>query len=191
MSWSTGTTRSESLSIGASLLGLRANDQWERVRSGLAALPVQDGVYLAHENCPQTYTERNRDHPSMLGALGMLPGRKVDAVVMRRTFDKVMAVWTWPDTWGWDYPMMAMTAARLGDPARAIDALMLDTPKNRWLPNGHTFQRENLPLYLPSNGGLLAAIALMAAGWQGSPKQSAPGFPKDWTVRHEHLLALL
>lgn len=173
------------------MLGLQPNPRWERVRAGLSALPVRDGVYLAHENCPQTYTARNRDHPSMLGALGVLPGSKADAAVMRRTLDKVLAVWQWPDTWGWDYPMMAMTAARLGDPEGAVHALMLDTAKNRWLPNGHTWQRANLPLYLPSNGGLLAACALMAAGWRGGPRRPAPGFPQDWTVRQDGLGALL
>jgi hypothetical protein len=55
---------------------------------------------------------------------------------------------------------MAMTAARLGDRKLALDALM-ETPKNHWLPNGQTRQRGNLPVYLPSNGALLSAVALM------------------------------
>lgn len=82
-----------------------------------------------------------------------------------------------------------MTAARLGRPADAIDALLLDVPKNRWLVNGHTPQRQNLPVYLPSNGGLLAAIAMMAAGWDGGPARPAPGFPDDgsWVVRVERI----
>jgi hypothetical protein len=77
-----------------------------------------------------------------------------------------------------------MTAARLGEPALAVDALLMDTPKNRWLPNGHNYQRPNLPLYLPGNGGLLTAAAMMAAAWQG--------FPRDtWSVRWEGLRPLL
>src|ERR1035438_6818088 len=107
-------------------------------------------VIPAHENCPQTFTERSRDHPSMLGALGVLPGRKVDRETMRRTLKKVFAEWKWADTWGWDFPMVAMTAASLKEPALAIDALVMDTPKNTWLPNGHNWQRANLPLYLRS-----------------------------------------
>ena len=83
--------------------------------------------------------------------------------------------------------MMAMTAARLGDPARAVDALLMDLPKNQYLPNGHNVQSERLPLYLPGNGGLLYAVALMAAGWRDGPDIPAPGFPKDgrWRVRVE------
>ena len=124
----------------------------------------------------------------MLAALGVLPGPGVDRGIMRSTLRRVFEVWNWPDTWGWDYPMMAMTAARVGEPSLAIDALFIDSPKNKWLPNGHNYQRPNLPLYLPGNGGLLAAVALMAAGWQNGPKTPAPGFPQgSWIVRHEGL----
>jgi hypothetical protein len=138
---------------------------------------VKDGVYLAHENCPQTYTERNRDHPSMLAALGFLSGAKVERETMKRTLHKVLETWKFADTWGWDYPMIAMTAARAGEPETAIDALMLDTPKNRWSSNGHTWQRANLPVYLPSNGALLMCVAMMAAS----------GFPASWNIRAERL----
>ncbi|HJT29789.1 MAG TPA: hypothetical protein VJ784_20400 [Pyrinomonadaceae bacterium] len=104
--------------------------------------------------------------------------------------------WNQPDAetiaasaWGWDFPMTAMTAARLGETRIAVDALLMNTEKNRYLPNGHNWQRPNLPCYLPGNGGLLYAIALMAGGWKGGPKQNAPGFPSDgtWSVRSEDL----
>lgn len=164
-------------------LGLPVQEKWDNVRTHLSELPVKDGVYLAHENCPQTFTERNRDHPSMLAALGVLRGSKVDRETMRRTLQKVFAEWKFADTWGWDYPVMAMTATRLGEPDTAIRALLLDTPKNHWLPNGHTYQRPDLPLYLPSNGGLLAAAALMAVKPQG--------FPAKWQARAEGIRAFL
>jgi hypothetical protein len=165
-------------------LDLPREPRWDEVRGNLAPLPVKDGVYLAHENCPQTFTERNRDHPSMLAALGVLPGESVDREIMRRTLKRVLAEWRWPDTWGWDFPMVAMTAARLGEPELAVDALFIDSPKNTWLPNGHNWQRPNLPVYLPGNGGLLAAVAMMSAAWNGFPKSK-------WRVRWEGLRALL
>lgn len=61
------------------------------------------------------------------------------------------------------------------------------------LPNGHNYQRKPLPVYLPGNGGLLTAVAVMAAGWEGSPDHHAPGFPQDgsWTVRLEGLNKML
>src|SRR5688500_6002200 len=53
-------------------LGMKREPAWDRVIRQLSPLPVKDGVYLAHENAPQTFTERHHDHPSMLAALGVL-----------------------------------------------------------------------------------------------------------------------
>ncbi|HEU4933779.1 MAG TPA: hypothetical protein VFT48_16965 [Pyrinomonadaceae bacterium] len=169
--------------------GLRRNAEWESVIRNLSPLPAKNGVYLAHENCPETFTERNHDHPSMLGALGVLPGDGVDKETMRRTLRETMQRWQWDKTWGWDYPLTAMTAVRLGETSIAIDALMMQTEKNRYLPNGHNWQRQNLPCYLPGNGGLLYAIAMMAGGWKDGPTKNAPGFPSDgtWSVHSEGL----
>jgi hypothetical protein len=162
--------------------------KWDDVRKRMAAPAVRDGVYMAHENYPQTFTERNRDHPSMLYAYGMLKGEGIDRETMRRTLRKVLDGWKWEDTWGWDFPAVAMTAARLEEPELAIRALFTESPKNTWRANGHNWQSENLPLYLPGNGALLAAIAMMAGGWQGGPSGNAPGFPKKgWSVRQEGL----
>ena len=74
--------------------------------------------------------------------------------------------------------------------ARAVDALLLDTPKNVYRPSGHNYQRPGLTLYLPGNGGLLYAVAMMAAGWEGGPERPSPGFPDDgsWVVRAEGLM---
>ena len=168
-------------------LGMKRNLKLDDVILKLSVLPVKDGVYLAHENCPQTFTERNHDHPSMLAALGVLTGESADRETMRRTLHKVLKEWQWDKTWGWDYPMVAMTAARLNEPNAAIDALLMDTEKNHYLPSGHNWQRKDLPCYLPGNGGLLYATAMMANGWKGSPDVRAPGFPSDgsWTVHSE------
>jgi hypothetical protein len=157
---------------------LKREPKWDDVRAKLSKLPVKDGVYLAHENCPQTFTERNRDHPSMLYALGTLPGPKVDDEIMRRTLKKVFAEWKWEDTWGWDFGAVAMTAASLYERDLRIDALLMDTPKNTYLPNGHNPQRANLPCYLPGNGALLLAVAQM-------PRM----FPNEWQVRAEGFTA--
>jgi len=161
-------------------LRLPPQEKWERVRAQLSSLPAANGVYLAHENCPQTYTARNFDHPSMLAASGMLSGEGVDRETMRRTLHKVLEEWHWANTWGWDFPMAAMTATRLGEPETALRCLFLESPKNTWLPNGHNWQRADLPVYLPGNGGLLAAAALMAASPNGFPK-------RGWSVRWEGL----
>jgi len=69
----------------------------------------------------------------------------------------------------------------------------MTSPKNRYLANGHNYQSLHLPLYLPGNGGLLTAVAMMAAGWGGCPERSTPGFPANakWQVRWEGLKPLL
>jgi hypothetical protein len=172
-------------------LGLPRDPKWDDVLYKLAPLPVADGKYLFAETAPDSYTNPkwNADHPAVLDALGFVPGPGVDKTMMSSTLDWIWKNWNWQDTWGWDYPAMAMTAARLGEPERAVDALLLDTPKNHYGLNGHVYQRPNLTVYLPANGGLLYAVALMAAGWDGAPRRNAPGFPDDgqWNVRWENL----
>ena len=170
--------------------GLDPDPRWVVTAGTLAPLATAEGVYLAHRRCADTFSHFNFDHPSMLAALGMLPGPRVDPAVMARTLDRVWTQWRWDDVWGWDFPLVAMTAARLGQPGRAVDALFHPSAKNLYSANGHNRQGnvEALPLYLPGNGGLLAAVALMAAGWDGAPR-ALPGFPDDgfWTVAYEGL----
>ncbi len=172
-------------------LGLSRNPGWDDVLKKLAPLPVADGKYLFTETTPDSYTnpEWNADHPAVLDALSFFPGLTVDPTIMSNTFDWIWKNWNWPDTWGWDYPAIAMTAARLGEPDRAIDALLMDTSKNHYGLNGQVYQRPDLTIYLPANGGLLYAVALMAAGWDGTPQRNAPGFPDNgkWKVRFEDL----
>jgi hypothetical protein len=172
-------------------LGLPRDPKWDDVLQKLAPLPVADGKYLFTETTPDSYTNPkwNADHPAVLNALGFVPGPGVDQTTMSNTLDWIWTNWNWPDTWGWDYPSIAMTAARLNEPERAIEALLLDTPKNHYGLNGHVYQRPNLTIYLPANGGLLYAVALMAAGWDGAPNRNAPGFPDNgqWNVRWENL----
>jgi hypothetical protein len=168
-------------------LGLEPNPHWEDIIEKLAPLPHKNGVYLAHENCPDTFAKYNYDHPSMLCACGVLPGERADCEFMRNTIKTVFETWNWDRAWGWDFPVVAMSAARVGEPELAVEAFFVDTVKNTWLPNGHNYQRPNLPLYLPGNGGLLLAVAMMAAGWDGCPPVQAPGFPQDgsWEVAVE------
>lgn len=169
-------------------LGLGRNARWDNVLSHLSPLPTQDGIYLMQEGMADTFTKFNWEHPALVGALGVQPGDGVEPETMRRTVRKVMEVWEWKRTWGWDFPMMAMAAARVSEPELAVRSLLMDNPKNRFLPNGHVYQRENLTAYLPGNGGLLSAIALMAAGWTDGPQEKAPGFPSNgWQVRCEGL----
>lgn len=171
-------------------LGLPRERDWESKRTQLSALPQKDGKYVALESHPDTWDniDSRHDHPSFLMALGQLPGDGVDRETMRRTLHAVLAGWDWKTKiWGWDYPMIAMTAARLGELDAAVNVLLkTDGPNNGYLRAGHN-QNFRLPVYLPGNGALLAAVAMMAGGWDGAPDRPAPGFPADgsWVVRAE------
>ena len=171
--------------------GLPKSVEFERIASKLAAPPIHAGLYAAQENCTSTYSEFNFGNPSVLGAFGLLPGLRLDKAVMERSFERVLETWDWGRTCGFDYPLAALAAARLGRPGKAVDLLLLDVPNNRFLPNGHNRQagREGLPVFLAGNGALLFAAAMMAGGWEGAPEGPAPGFPRDgaWKVRREGL----
>jgi protein-glucosylgalactosylhydroxylysine glucosidase len=172
-------------------LKLEREPKWDTVINGLSKLAQQDGLYLAAESAPDSYTNPRfmGDHPMVLGVFGMLPGSPLlDTAIMARTFDHIWQVWHWQHTWGWDFPMTAMAATRLGMPDKALDALFMDIQKNTYLPNGHNYQDQRLRLYLPGNGALLTAVAMMCAGYEGSDKD-IPGFPNDgsWQVKWEGL----
>ncbi|MBW7461356.1 glycoside hydrolase family 65, partial [Paenibacillus sepulcri] len=149
-------------------LGLPRDENWDHILQHLSRLPVVDGVYTAAETAPDTFRDKTGvvDHPTMLAPLGMLPGLMVDHETMRLTLHEVWKNWNWDHTWGWDYPMTAMTAARLGEGRLAVEALLMERGKNSYLPNGHNYQRPDLSVYLPGNGGLLTAVAMMASGWE-------------------------
>ncbi|MBQ8799700.1 MAG: glycoside hydrolase family 65 [Lachnospiraceae bacterium] len=141
--------------------------------------PDKNGLYPAHENCPDTFTKYNEDHPSMLCAYGLLYTGRLDRNIAANTLGKVEDCWDYNSLWGWDFAVLAMTALRLGDCEHALSLLLSDTPKNRYVTNGHNNQEgdSSLPLYLPGNGSLLLALAMFAGGFPGA-KQHA-GFPKN------------
>jgi hypothetical protein len=167
-------------------MGLERNKEWEEVLTNLAPLPVQDGKYVLYEGVPEMWTKYNFEHPALIGTYGMLPGDGVDVPTLASTLEQIGRVWNFGHVWGWDFPMLAMSAARLGKPDLAIDYLLHASPNfqfdERGLATGGPFP------YFPSNGGLLYAVAMMAAGWDGADSNtSAPGFPPSWNVRHENL----
>ena len=82
--------------------------------------------------------------------------------------------------------MLAMSAARNGDPEQAINWLLHDLLvfDDVGMPTGG----EKVPTpYFPGAGSLLLAIAMMSEGWAGS-EGAFPGFPKEgWNIQVEGL----
>jgi protein-glucosylgalactosylhydroxylysine glucosidase len=172
-------------------LGMPVDSVWNRVQGNLSKLVIKDKMYLPAETTPDAYTNPRylKDHPIIMGIYGFFPKTElIDTSVLKNTVQFVLKNWSWEQTWGWDCPMAAMCLARLGMPDEAVNMLLMNNPKNRFFKNGHNYQRANLPLYLPGNGSLLAAVALMAAGWDGCKIQN-PGFPKNgkWNVKWENI----
>ena len=195
--------------------GMPRNALWDEIIRKLSPIPERQGIYTAGLptgltsgletfdpfDAPTTqktesFLDKTRnDHPGVLGACGILPTSPSYSLLyniekMNATLDWVMQNWNWQTTWGWDYGMIAMTAVRLGEPEIALKALLIDTQKNTYLKNGHNFQtKDRLRIYLPGNGALLTAIAMMCAGWDGCQEPLNPGFPQNgqWTVRWEGL----
>lgn len=218
--------------------GQPRNARWDEVIERLAPPPQRDGVYLPVESMPDFWVTAaseacrgdatgegcdNRDHPSFLMAYGFIGGDRIDPEVMRATLNMMEDTWDIRQTWGWDFPMIAMTAARLGEREKAVDWLFAELRNNQWGPTGMTPRvhldehaealvpvaagaggtaataanvgpdgpgyRRAAETYFPSNGSLLWAVGLMAAGWDGS-EGHAPGFPQEgWTVRVEGISA--
>lgn len=168
-------------------LGKAVPSRWNEVAEHMAEIAVKDGRYLAHDNCPDTYEAFSNDHPSMLCAYGLIDSGRIDRTIMENSLKKVVECWDYSSLWGWDFAVMCMTAVRLDNPEYAIELLLMDTWKNRYVISGNNFQegRKDLPLYLPGNGSLLLAAALMTAGYPGSGE--LPGFPKNgqWEVEYE------
>ena len=173
-------------------MGEERNLEWDELIDKLSPLAYNDDqLYLASEDATDTYIDIRftSDHMAVLGSVGILPMNKlIREDYMKNTLHWVWDNWNWGKTWGWDYPMTAMNATRLGEPEKAVGALLMDKRTNTYLKNGHNYQDGRLRCYLPGNGGLLTAVALMCAGWDGCEVKN-PGFPKDgtWDVRWEGL----
>lgn len=176
-------------------LGKARDAHWDDIIQKISPLASKDSLYLAAETQPDSYTNVKMfsDHPAVMGAVGVLPynSHQIDLEKMKKTETWIWNNWKWETSWGWDYPMMAMCAARMGEPQNAVGALLMNQQKNTYLVSGHNYQDGRLRLYLPGNGGLLMAVGMMCAGWDGSIHPN-PGFPQDgkWNVKWEGLKPL-
>ncbi|MDR1212757.1 MAG: hypothetical protein LBK54_01425 [Propionibacteriaceae bacterium] len=138
-------------------------------------------------------------HPLHLGALGLAPRcGLIDESVMTATLDGVLDHWPWASVRsGWDRPLVAMTATRLHRPDLAWTALLGPPPgapgqsapvDQSYLPNGHHWSGPDQSSDLTGNGGLLLAVGLMAAGWDGS--EDRPGFSLAWPALADRVARL-
>jgi hypothetical protein len=167
---------------------------WTHVLTHLAPLPIFNSTYPVYEGIPNMWVDPNTyyDHPSMSGIFGLLPPAtsssslpsniNFNVTIMRNTAAKIGQKWNFTQLFGWDFPMLAMNSARLGDPETAVKYL---------LDENFVFDDAGYPVggprvatpYFPASGGLLLAVAGMEGGWDGADGQRK--WPKGWKVKSE------
>lgn len=133
----------------------------EDILKNYVPLEIKNDCYEAYIGCRDTYTKYNYDHPMLVGMYSFFESDIVNPQIVKNTLFKILDCWSFEDTWGWDFPMLAMVANRLGEKELAIELLKKDASKNTYLKNGHNpqYPKNDLPLYLPGNGAFLLAIS--------------------------------
>jgi hypothetical protein len=161
-----------------------APESWTHVHDNLAPFPIDEGAYVTYEGIPNMWRNSNytEDHPGLLGIKGWLPpDSRFNESIFNNTIAKVHETWNFPFSYGWDFPLLAITEARRGDAERAV-AQLLDV-NNAFdevgMPEGGT--RVPTP-YFPSAAGLLLAVGMMCGGWDGF---EGSVWPETWEVECE------
>ncbi|KAF2177863.1 hypothetical protein K469DRAFT_601436 [Zopfia rhizophila CBS 207.26] len=157
---------------------------WRFVKENLAPFPVENEVYVTYEGVKDMWTTPTlaEDHPGLLGIYGWLPpDSRMNLTTFKKTIEKVYQSWNFTYSYGWDFPLLAMTAARLGDAERAVHWLL--DPNNQFDEIGMPIGGTRVPTpYFPASAGLLLAVGMMAGGWDGL---EGPVFPKTWGIEVE------
>lgn len=95
--------------------------------AALAPPPQAGGLYAVYEGLDASWwadPELASDPRSVIMLQGFLPATPaVDAAVGLRTADKVAGAWTDGEIFGWGRPVLALNAARIGNPERAVGYL--------------------------------------------------------------------
>ena len=174
-------------------LGMQREKRWDDILNKLSRMTIVDGKYVEIESDPEMYNGNGSVSSAMIMALGYLPETSmVDKKIMEETFNTIVKRNGLNTFVSWSQGKGAMTAARLGQQQTAIDILCNNSKEAKFLNNGHV-QRPKEPLgcaaYLPVNSSFLAAVGLLAAGWDNGPTTTAPGFPANgkWKVKVENL----
>ena len=174
-------------------LELERVPEWDDILEKLARLTVSEGKYVEIETDPDMYARSGSYSSAMIMALGYLPKTPmVDEKIMANTYEAIKERSGRRGFVSWSMGKWAMTAARLGKQQDAVDIVCNDIPTAVFHKSGYVPRpKEGIanPAYLPVNSAFLAAVGLMAAGWDGAPDVHAPGFPQDgtWQVRVEGL----
>jgi hypothetical protein len=143
----------------------------------LAPYPVERGTYISYEGSQAN--PRLATNPAVAGIFGMLPADdRLNMTLFRNTVAGVYSTWNSSASAGWEVPLLAMTAARMGDTDRAVDLILGAGFDDAGLPVGDSRH----PRRLSSNGGLLMVVAMLASGWSEIPGRH---WPQGWSCAAE------
>lgn len=199
-------------------LGQPVPQRWKHVAEHLAPLPtvaitdtntntITTTTYTLYEGIPNMWLDPATvtSHPALSAIYGLLPPTDmVNETIVAATAAQIARAWNFSQCWGWDFPLLAMNAVRLGEVDRAV----------AYLVHGNfAFDDVGMPVgsedtaptpYFPGAGALLLAVAMMAGGWSGSNSSSSgggdssvglgatvPGFPPEWDVKAEGFMVML
>ncbi len=157
---------------------------WSSVAEGLPPMPVENGTYVIYTGLPDMWNDPDltSDHPSMAMMNGFVrPPPDFNLTIFNQTMNRIYQSWNWTASFGWDFPVVAIAAARLGDYDRAVEFLL--QPNFQFDDVGMPIGGTRVPTpYFPGSTSLLMAVAMMAGGWKDAPGLK---FPSNWNVQVE------
>jgi hypothetical protein len=186
-------TKNPTLELAYWRFGLRVAIKWyERQRlpvpeklqhtfDHLAPYAVEHDSYISHGGS-RPGPGLGAINPAVAGIFGMLPSDdRLNMTLFRNTVANVYRTWNASASAGWELPLLAMTAARMGDADRAVGLLLSGgfRSDDSGLPVGDS--RAPSPR-LSSSGGLLMVVAMLASGWSEIPGKH---WPRGWSCAAE------
>lgn len=123
---------------------------------------ISNNVYLKTHDM-QNEMDMYPDHPTETFSYSFFKSKIINKDVMKSTLDFVINNLDLSSYWGWDFPLMGMTAINLGYIELGIKICTMDALNNNYLYNGHnTSNRSDLKIYLPGNGAFLLFYKLLS-----------------------------
>lgn len=163
---------------------LTVPQMWTQIANDLPPLPVENDTYVIYTGVADMWNDPDltSDHQSMAMIYGFIsPPSDFNLTIFNNTMNRIYQTWNFTESFGWDFPMLAMAAARLGDHDRAVDFLL--HPAFQFDDVGMPVGGLRVPTpYFPGSASLLMAVALISGGWKDNPGVK---FPKEWKVQAE------
>lgn len=125
----------------------------------------------------------------MMALLGFMPWISNATVfninTFENTYEAIQATWNFTASYGWDFPMLAAAAYRLGKPDDAF-AFLLD-PDFEFDDVGMPVGGSQVPTpYMPGSGSLLMTVANMVHGWiDDAGSDDGPRLPDGWEIQYD------